>query len=212
MLKNKKMLALTSVVILLPMLAGLALWNRLPDSVPMHWNAAGEVDGYGSRAMVVLGMPCLLLALHWLTVVITSKDPKNKNQTEKAMLLTVWLIPALSLVLAVLTYSAALGVSISVNTVLPVFMGLLFAVIGNLMPKCKRNYTIGIKVPWALDDEENWNATHRFAGKVWVIGGVLMMAVGLLAVPVWTIIAVLIPMSVLPVGYSYLWYKNHPQE
>ena len=212
MLKNKKMLALTSAVILLPMLAGLVLWNRLPESIPVHWNVAGEVDDYGSRAMVVFGLFGFLLAIHWFCILATTLDPKNKEQTEKAFLLVYWIVPVLSLVLAVLTYSTALGAAISVNTVLPVFLGLLFTVIGNLMPKCRRNYTIGIKIPWTLENEENWNVTHRLAGKVWVIGGLLTIAVGLLAVPVWVVLAVLLVMAFLPIGYSYYWYKKHTAE
>ena len=212
MLKNKKMLALTSAVILLPMLAGLVLWNRLPENIPVHWNIAGEVDRYGSRAMVVLGLFGFLLVIHWFGIFATVMDPKNKEQTEKALLLVYWIVPVLSLVMAVLTYSTALGAAVSVNTVLPVFLGLLFTVIGNQMPKCRRNYTIGIKIPWTLESEENWNATHRLAGKIWVIGGLLTIAVGLLAVPVWAVLAVLLVMGFLPIGYSYYWYKKHTAE
>lgn len=212
MLKNKKLPVVTSAVLLLPILTGLVLWERLPERIPIHWNAAGEIDGYGSRGMVVFGLFGLLLVMHWFCIVVTSLDPKNKEQGEKAIRLVCWIIPVLSLVMAVLVYSTALGVAVSVNAVLPVFLGLLFTVIGNLLPKCRRNYTIGIKVPWALENEENWNATHRFAGKVWVIGGLLVMAAGLLAASVWPMLAVLLVMSFLPVVYSYFWYKKHAEE
>ena len=80
---------------------------------------------------------------------------------------------------------------------------------GSRLPECRRNYTIGIKIPWALDDEENWNATHRFAGKVWMAGGVLFMASALVHDALLLILPPLLAlMLVLPTLYSYLYYKK----
>lgn len=213
MLKNKKLLVLTSAVTLLPVLAGLLLWNRMPESVPVHWNAAGEVDGYGSRAMVVFGLFGFLFVMHWLCIGATLIDPKSRELGGKAVALVLWILPVMSLVLAVIVYCTALGVAVSVNVVLPVVLGLLFVLIGNWMPKCPRNYTIGIKVPWALDDDENWNATHRFAGKLWVVGGLLLMATALMPkAMVCVLLPLLILMALLPMAYSFAWHKKNPQE
>lgn len=213
MLKNKKLLVLTSAVTLLPVLAGLLLWNRMPESVPVHWNAAGEVDGYGSRAMVVFGLFGFLFVMHWLCIGATLIDPKSRELGGKAVALVLWILPVMSLVLAVIVYCTALGVAVSVNVVLPVVLGLLFVLIGNWMPKCPRNYTIGIKVPWALDDDENWNATHRFAGKLWVAGGLLLMATALMPkAMVCVLLPLLILMALLPMAYSFAWHKKNPQE
>ena len=212
MLKNKKLLVLTSAVTLLPMLAGLLLWNYMPDSVPIHWNAAGEVDAYGSRAMVVFGLFGFLFAMHWLCIGATMIDPKSRELGGKAVALVLWILPVMSLVLAVIVYCTALGVEVSVNVVLPVILGFLFVLIGNWMPKCPRNYTIGIKVPWALEDDENWNATHRFAGKLWVAGGLLLMATALVPkAMVCVLLPLLILMALLPMAYSFAWHKKNPQ-
>ena len=73
--KNLKALILGSIVILLPILAGLILWDRLPTEIPIHWNLAGEVDGYGNKSFVVFGMPLILLAIHWLGSLAMSTDP-----------------------------------------------------------------------------------------------------------------------------------------
>ena len=213
MLKDKKTLVLTSVVTLLPVLAGLFLWNRLPETLPIHWNAAGEVDGYGSRAMVVFGLFGILLALHWLAVVMTAADPKNKDQGPQARALTRWIVPALSLVLAVMVYSTALGVAIRVEIVLPLFLGLLFVIIGNLLPKCRHSYTVGIKLPWTLESEDNWNATHRLAGKLWVVGGILQMTfVFVPEMSNFLLAAMILLMVLIPTVYSYLYYKKHSGE
>lgn len=209
MLKNKKLLLLTSAVLLLPLLAGLVLWQKLPERMPVHWNAAGEIDGYGSRAMVVFGLFGFLFIMHWFCIGASALDPKNKDQSSKAAAVVLWVMPALSLLMGVIVYGTALGLSISVNIILPVFMGWLFVFVGSRLPECRRNYTIGIKIPWALDDEENWNATHRFAGKVWMVGGVLFMASALVHDALLLILPPLLAlMLVLPTLYSYLYYKK----
>ena len=86
-------------------------------------------------------------------------------------------------------------------------MGALFVVIGNYLPKCKQSYTVGIKIPWTLNDEENWNKTHRLAGFLWVIGGVVIMATAFLGT-FWLFFVVLIPMVIVPFVYSYSLYKK----
>ena len=158
--KNKGKLILSSVILLVPMVVGLLLWNRLPEQMPIHWNASGEIDDWSSKAAVVFLLPLILLALHWLCIGITCLDPKSKDMTAKMMGLVVWVCPFIALVVMTLTYAAALGYNLSVEILMPLLLGAMFLVMGNYLPKCKRNYTIGIKVSWALDDEENWNATQ----------------------------------------------------
>lgn len=211
--RNKTTLIVTSVILLLPILIGLLLWNRLPEELPIHWNATGEIDRYTGKIQAAILFPALLFALHWLCIFVTAHDPKNKNANYKAFGLVLWLCPILSLLVNGLIYSAAFGLVVKVEQLLPAFMGLLFIVIGNYLPKCKQNHTIGIKLPWTLHDEQNWNKTHRFAGFVWMIGGVLILGSALLGAVnanlgaiVMTVILLL--MVLIPFVYSYLYYKN----
>ena len=90
--KNLKVLIITSVIILLPMLAGLVLWNKLPEQVPFHWNAAGEIDGWASKGVAVFVPSASMLALQWLCMLVTSADPKKQNHPEKVLFLVFWLI------------------------------------------------------------------------------------------------------------------------
>ena len=205
--KHLPLLIITSIVILLPILVGLLLWNQLPDALPNHWNAAGEVDGYSSKPVAVFAMPLILLAVHWLAAVVTQTDPKKRNQPEKVKILVFWLIPAISLLVNLFTYSAALGKALRVEMIMPIFMGLLFLVIGNYLPKCKQNYTVGIKLPWTLHSEENWNKTHRLAGWLWVGGGLLCLVAGFLGMFLLTV-PVLLVMALVPMIYSYILYKK----
>ena len=207
---NKWKLLISSLVILLPVLAGLLLWDVLPEQIPTHWGVNGQPDGWSSKAVAVFALPGFLLAMHWLCMIVTATDPKNKNQSPKAVRLTLWIVPALSLLLGTVVYITAMGGEIGVDTVVPAFVGLLLAVVGNYLPKCSQNHTIGIKISWTLYSEENWNATHRFAGKVWVIGG-LVIAAGSFLPGSWTfgvLLAVAAAMVILPVVYSYRYYKK----
>ena len=201
--KNLKILIITSIVILLPMIAGLVLWNRLPDEIPYHWNAAGEVDGWASKPMMVFGTSALMLGLQWLAVIATLTDPKKKNHSQKVLQLVFWLVPGLTVVLSAMIYATALGGTVRVEMLVPVFLGVLFVAIGNYLPKCQQNYTIGIKIPWTLASEENWNRTHRLAGFVWVVGGVVMVLSGFVGI-FWLSLPVALCMALIPVMYSFV--------
>jgi hypothetical protein len=124
--------------------------------------------------------------------------------------MVLWIVPFLSNFCCGIMYALALGVEFSIHSLMLIVMGLLFAVIGNYMPKCQMNSTIGIKVSWAYTSEENWNATHRFAGRVWVICGGLMMLSALLPAKLGVAVMLFgfIPMVAAPVLYSWLYYKK----
>lgn len=211
MLKTyKKHLILSSLAILLPCVAALILWDRLPDSFVSHWAADGTADGMSGKSVFFL-FPLILLAVHWLCLFITSKDPKNKNRNKKAIRIVFWITPLISLYSSAMMLTAALGYDMNISMFLLIPLGLMFTVIGNFMPKFRQNYTMGIKIRWTLANEENWNLTHRFAGKCWVIGGLVMTFCGFLpeklavAVMIVSIVALVLP----PFVYSYLIYRRH---
>jgi uncharacterized membrane protein len=201
--RNLRVLIITSIVILLPILAGVILWNQLPEQIPIHWNAAGEVDGWSGKYFAVLGMPLIMLAFQWLCVLGTGADPKKGNHPQKIVHLVLWIIPALGAVLSVLMYGAALGKEVRTEVIMPVLVGLLLTIVGNYLPKCKQNYTIGIKIPWTLNSEENWNRTHRFAGWIWLIGGIVIMLTGFFG-GFWIFFGVVLLMVIVPCVYSYI--------
>lgn len=205
--KYLRLLIVTSVIILLPIAVGLVLWGQLPDQFPVHWNMEGEVDGWAPKALAVFGLPMLLLAIQWLCTLATLADPKKQNHTQKALTLVLWIIPVIGTVLALVIYFGAMGEDVRVERILPILLGLLFVAIGNYLPKCRQNYTIGIKIPWTLHSEENWNKTHRLAGFVWVVCGILMMATGFFGIT-WVLLVLALPMILIPFVYSYLLYRK----
>ena len=205
--KNLKTLIITSVVILLPILAGVILWNQLPDPMPSHWNASGEIDGWSSKPFAIFGLPLIMLAAQWLCVLGTAADPKKNNHPEKILHLVLWIIPVLSVVMHTFVYLIALGYGVSMEVVMPVLIGVIFTIIGNYLPKCKQNYTIGIKIPWTLNNEENWNKTHRFAGWLWTVCGILIMLTGFFG-GFWIFLIVVLLMVLAPFAYSYILHRK----
>ena len=205
--KNWKLLLVTSLVILLPILAGVILWNQLPEQIPSHWDLNGEIDGWSSKPFVVFGMPLIMLAFQWLCALGTGADPKKANHPEKILHLVLWIIPVINVLLSVLTYAVALGEEVRVEVILPVFIGLMFTIVGNYMPKCKQNYTIGVKIPWTLNSEENWNKTHRFAGWLWTVCGLVIMLTGFFG-GFWIFIGVALVMVFAPLLYSYFLHRK----
>lgn len=205
--KNLKVLIITSLVILLPILAGLILWDQLPEQIPNHWNLSGEIDGWCSKPFAVFGMPLIMLAFQWLCALGTGADPKKGNHPEKIVHLVLWIIPVLNTVLSVLTYAAALGQEVRMEVIMPTLIGLVLAIVGNYLPKCKQNYTIGIKIPWTLDSEENWNKTHRFAGWLWTACGLVIMLTGFFGGS-WLFFIVVPVMVFAPTLYSYLLHRK----
>lgn len=208
--KYRKTLIITTIIILLPVLAGVILWNKLPEQFPIHFNTAGEVDGWSSKIFGVFGLPLILAAFQWLCALGSLKmDPKAQNLEGKVFSLVLWIIPVMSVVLNALVYCTALGMDMNVQIIMPLLVGLLMVIIGNWLPKCKQTYTLGIKLPWTLADETNWNRTHRFAGPIWVVCGMVIMVCGLIGGAfLWLMPVAFVVMIAAPTVYSYLLFKG----
>ncbi len=209
-LKNKKLLLITSLLTLLPIPLGLLLWNRFPETIAIHFGITGQPDGFASTPVVIFTLPVIMLAAHWLCIVFTALDKGNKNRNHKIQTILLWTIPLLTNLSCGGIYALALGLEFSPVAWTMIPMGILFVLLGNYMPKTKTNSTIGIKIPWVYTSTENWYATHRLAGKVWVVGGILIALCSLLS-ELWSVIVMftLIAMLVaIPVVYSFCYYKR----
>ena len=201
---NRKTLLITSIVTILPMLIGVICWNRLPDVMATHFGLNNEANGFSSKTLAVFGLPAFLLALLWVGALVTSRDPKKQNINPKVFSLTLWIVPVLSLFVAAMMYPINLGYELDVTFFAELLLGLLFIIIGNYLPKARQNYTIGIKIPWTLANEENWNRTHRLAGYLWMIFGILMILIGVTRfVPAAWLIGIILMTVLVPCIYSF---------
>lgn len=205
--KHIKTIIITSILTLAPMIVGIILWDKLPAEIPTHFDFNNQPDSYSSKAFAVFGMPLLMLAMHIVCILATKVDPKMKGINDKVFTMVIYIIPAVSLLICAMIYPVALGKDVQVGLIAILFMGLIFTVTGNYLPKCKPSYTVGIKLPWTLEDSENWNKTHALAGKLWFAGGLIIIATSFLESPVifFTIIAAMV---LVPTAYSFILYKN----
>lgn len=164
-------------------ISGLVALPFMPDPAPIHWNIAGEPDGYGSPWLAVLLSPLITLAMVILMPLLPRLDPRYANYAGFAssyQLIMTALVLFFALV-HVLVIGAALGWPVSIPRAMMLGMGLLFGLIGNELGRVQPNYFVGIRTPWTLADPEIWRRTHRVGGRMMAGAGVLMLLLGLFA-------------------------------
>lgn len=162
------------------LVASILLYPALPDRVPVHWNLAGQVDGYTSRAMGAFFLPAMNLAIYALLLAMPLVDPRRANYARFAgfyrglrIILTFFLS-----VLHAVTLLAGVGRPVDILLVGSLGMSGLFLYLGHSLGRVHPNYFVGIRTPWTLEDEEVWRRTHR-------LGGRLLMAVAVLPWLTW---------------------------
>lgn len=206
---NKKLVLFTSILILLPSLVGCVFWNQLPEEIPTHFNLLGQADGYNHKMSAIFGLPTLMLLMHWLLLFIMIKDPKSSNISSKIQVLIYWIIPFVSCLSMISIFGESLDYSMMSGLLAQIFMGVVMIVIGNYLPKTHRNYIIGIRLPWTLENDENWRKTHRLAGKIWVLGGLLLFLNSFVQLYVyWVFFLTLFFVVIIPSVYSYQLSKS----
>lgn len=212
--ENRVRLLVSSLVTLLPLVFGILFWDRLPDVITTHWGADGVADGFSSKAGAVVVPTAILFVLNLLCMIATAFDQNGRSQNKRAMGIIFWIIPIISLLVNGAMYNAAFGGDLNLQWLFMALFGILFVVFGNYLPKIAQNRTMGIKISWTLCNEENWNKTHRMAGKLWVAGGIVLIATSFLPIK-WAIgvlIGVLLVMIAVPFVYSFTIYRRHQKQ
>ncbi|NAS12654.1 SdpI family protein [Poritiphilus flavus] len=200
------------IVALLPFAYLAYVWNSLPEKVPLHYNMEGEADRYGDKAELLL-IPFLLPVLIYLILLmVPAIDPKGKIQKmgNKYQQLRFILVSFMS-VLALFILFMVSSNSNSYLNLIYALLGFLFVLLGNYFKTLKPNYFIGIRTPWTLENETVWKKTHILGGKLWFVGGLLIVLCSFLisgkAFFVFFISAVLL-LVLIPFVYSYLEFKK----
>ena len=201
------------LIVVAGFIASAVVYSDLPERMPTHWNLAGEVDGWSPREWGAWMIP-VVTALMWAMLRwLPSIDPRGKNYVKfggafEGIMISVMLF---MLVLHVIALRAALGDPVAMERVVPVAVGLLLVVIGNLLPRARPNWFVGIRTPWTLSSDRVWEKTHRLGGRLFVVGGILI-ALSTVFGTTWTrgvFIAVIVICSLGAVIYSYLeWRKE----
>lgn len=200
------------VIIGAMLISGAIIYPKLPDQVPIHWNAAGEIDGYGSPLAGAFGIPLLTLGILLLLLVTPKIDPRKENYARFSRVYNILkVIFVLFMVfLYIITLMAAFEHQTNVGLLIKFALGLMFIVLGNYFGKIRHNYFVGIKTPWTLADETVWNKTHRLAGPLWIVAGIVALVVAFFDHPAsfWIFMACLMIAAIIPTIYSYVIYKN----
>jgi len=206
----KKELPILAIV-LLPFIYLAYIWKQLPSKVPMHWNIEGEIDRYGDKSELIL-IPVLLPLLSYLIFLLVPKiDPKNKlNQMGNKLQTIKFLLTTFMSLLALFIIYIAKNQSYTNPNYLLLSIGVLYIILGNYFKTIKPNYFIGIKTPWTLENETVWKKTHLLGGKLWFLGGIIVLLCSLildkeLNLALFLSITALI--TIIPIFYSYLQFK-----
>lgn len=189
-------------------------WQRVPERMPVHWNAAGEVDGYGGKFVGLLLLPLTAAGLYLLLLVLPKLDPGKLNYEGFAKVYTIirsTLMAFLS-VLYLATTMAALGWRVDMARVISLAMGPMFMVLGNYLGKVRPNWFVGVRTPWTLSSKLSWSKTHRLAGWLFMGSGLATLAAGLVR-PQWgvfVLMGTMLPSVLAMMVYSYLVWRDDP--
>lgn len=215
-LNLKKLWGWSGLILVIMMGISAWVWGQVPAGaqVPVHWNAAGEPDNYGSKFVGIFMIPMVALGITLLFTLIPYIDPKRTNIMRSARAYSATHIGILLFMLAmhVATMINIAGYNFNIAYIAAPAVGIMFIILGNYMGKIRRNYMFGVRTPWTLASELSWNKTHRLAGKLFVITGILVVLVTLWT-PAWAFYAMIggvMTILLLTMAYSYWIWKNDP--
>ncbi len=197
------------------LIAAVVVWPFAPERMPVHWNIFGEVDRYGGKLEGLLALPLIAVGCYVLLLVVPLFDRGRANFSSFRGAYATVRFSILSLL--VLVYACilltAFGRGINVAAILPLAVGLVLMVIGNVMGKIRPNGFVGVRTPWTLSSRRSWNKTHRLAR--WLLAA-MGIAVGLCGlIQTYWMIALTATVFVVSLSwmviYSYLIWREDPE-
>jgi uncharacterized membrane protein len=187
-------------------------YAHFPEYVPTHWNFAGEIDGFSSRAFAAFFFPVFIAFIYIALLLVPFLDPKRDRYVDFVrayhgfkMLIVVFLV-ALYLIIGL----AGIGYDSDVGVVIPALVGVLFVGMGSYIREVKQNWMIGVRTPWTMSSESVWNMTHRLAGVVFICVGPIIALSGMLKgiIGVTVLLGSIAFVALLPVAYSFILYRR----
>lgn len=187
-------------------------YSRFPAEVPIHWNMAGQPDDWSGPAFAAFFFPAVVTGIYLLMTLLPLADPQKDRYREFGRPYGILRLSIVGFMAAIYFVSsfAGIGYDVRIDLVVPLGVGLLFVVLGNFLPKFKKNWFVGIRTPWTLSDERVWTKTHRVAGRLFIVGGLLMAVAGLTP-PAWSSVLLLATVTLVvvgTVGYSYWAWRS----
>lgn len=202
------------VLIAFVLAVGVYLMPQLPDKIPSHWNFEGKIDGYMSKGLAIYFFPALTFLIYVLFLVLPYLDPLKKNYDEFKKQYYWFRICFVIFLLSlyIFTLITALGYVININYFILPLMSFGMILMGLFLPKVKRNYFVGFKLPWTLHSDANWDQTHKFAGKTFVWAGfIALISLGFLKENNASLMVILciVAAGIIPIIQSYLFFRKY---
>ncbi|MEI6293060.1 MAG: DUF1648 domain-containing protein [Methanomicrobiales archaeon] len=200
--------------LLVTFIVTIAVYPLMPDMIPSHWNAAGQVNGYMSKFWGLFLVPFIMAGFVVLLLALPRIDPLKKNYDKFRGyydgFILVFVIYLLVIQVQIILWSA--GVRISPNLTFPLLFGMLFIYLGFLVGHAEPNWFVGIRTPWTLSSESVWKKTHLLGGKLFKIAGIISLF-GILFqdYAIWFILVPVFLVSGYIIIYSYLEYQKELQ-
>jgi len=200
------------VIVVVALAISIWAYSSLPPTVATHWNLRGTPDGFSSRFVAVAIGPLVIVGIALLFNVLPKVDPRRENYAR--FLSTYWLFANAVIVFMLIVHgiviATGLGYSVRIDRLMPLFIGLLFVVIGNYLTRVEPNWFVGIRTPWTLSSDTVWRKTHRTGGWLMVIGGLALAAGAFLphGVLLPLLIGTIVVVAVIPIVQSYILWKR----
>jgi len=208
---NFKTECLPVFLLALTFIASFYFYLHFPERIVTHWNAAGQPNGYSSKAFAAFFFPFFNIGIYLLLFFVPYIDPKksNYNKFKNIYHIIKSALVVFLTVLYMLVVLNGLGYKMPINIAVPLSVAFLFIIIGVFLERIKPNWFIGIRTPWTLSSDIVWQKTHKFGSKVFILGGFLMLLAAVL--PQWFswFIGLFILMVLITIIYSYLLYRKH---
>lgn len=189
-----------------------AVYPFLPEQIPTHWNIRGEVDGWSPRWPGAFFTPALAVGVWLLMQLLPRLDPRRENyeRFEETYWLVISVLIGFFALIQVLSLGSALGWPVDVPRMVIAGLGILLLALGNVLPRIRSNWWMGIRTPWTLENERVWRETHRLGGKTFVAAGVVVIMSAFLPshVAFWVVIPAVMMAAFIPLGYSYLIWRR----
>jgi uncharacterized membrane protein len=204
------------LIVSMPLFYAMYVYDALPETIPIHFNFEGKPDGFGSKDSIYLA-PIILGAVGFFVFALIFNiqliDPKRYQESNCAIFkkLAFMLVFFMSSLSYIIVYSSLHPGNFFIKYLFSL-MGLLFAFMGYIMPSIKPNYFVGMRLPWTLENADNWTATHKMAGKWWMVGGVVQALIGFVFPAKFAFISFMVIMGLMvavPAGFSYQFFKKH---
>jgi immunity protein, SdpI family len=203
------------LIVVAAFIASAVVYPRLPARIPTHWDLSGQPNEWSNRIWGAWVLPVFLLGMWALVQILPRIDPRGSNYAKfggafEAIIISVMLF---MLALHIVGLRASLGYPVQMQRIMPIGIGILLVVIGNLLPRARPNWFVGIRTPWTLSSDRVWEKTHRFGGRVFVAGGILLTIAGFLWAE-WAhvvLVTVVALCTIAVLVYSYLeWKREQP--